>query len=802
MLMVSQITKEKQKKTTRKIYIILGSIAYVYIVLVCLHYSAIRYANPRLGFSEAINIAMLDVFTHFTNMGHSGSTLLWVGLITLIGVPFSVMYFMDKSLRKHDNPDTVNGEAHLMNATELEEYNRRRTDPLGEPISTGPNNMILSHDLCLALDGQKTHRNCNILVIGGSGAGKTRFFAAPNILQYNCNFVITDPSGEMLNDYGKALQDNGYRVRVFNLSDVYRGNRYNPFHYIKEEKDVYILVETLIKNTTPTDGHGGDPFWENSEKLLITGLILYLWHMPDKKLKKEGLSRDFASICRMLDMADVDENNDTESKLDILFSELETIDSENLAVQNYHSFKMGAGKTLKSILISVAVRLKAFRLSDIQYLTAEDEFSFEIFADSKQALFVIIPTADTTFNFLVSLMYSQLFTSLYNYVETRAQYGWGAYTTDTNVVKVEQATGAEDSPNAKKRIMHFIHDVKAGTTLKKSKTDNLWEIYSKSGKLIAWRGQKEAAIAYQEELKKIHAKQTPRKCPNHVRLILDEFANIGQIPDFDAKVATIRKYEISVSIILQAISQLKDLYEKKWNTLAANCDTKLFLGCDDQDTIEWLLKMLGKKTTTVENTSWQANGSGSTSYNKSSIELLTIDQVTMMADDECIVRVRGERPYYGKKFELTDHKNYKYAHKTAGTFTIPAATEAAKNRRHGPLHDMKDKIVSLQTMTDGADTAAADTPADNGTAAPVQKKAKSEARNLQNQKRFKDAKSAEQAAGAMDGMDEASTNTAMSLMNSFGLNLNSSEAEMKEAIETHLLFERPSYSSIFYNATN
>ena len=316
--MASNIEKEKKRKLMRKYYIIIGGVFYVLFSIAFLRFTALRAADPRLTISEGINKS-IDFFYEPFCFFHIPDGALYYFMLTTVAIAlFGFMYWTDRQLKKHDNPETVNGEAHLMTAEELKEYNLRFSSPIGKPENNGPNNMIISKDIRLAIDNRGTRRNCNILVIGGSGAGKSRFFASPNILQYNCNFVITDPSGELLHDYGKALEDHGYAVKVFNLTDVYRSNRYNPFHYIKEEKDVFTLVNTLIKNTTPPDGHAGDPFWENSEKLLLTALILYLWHMHPEE------EQTFTNVLKLLNAAKINENDETaESPLDILFNELE-----------------------------------------------------------------------------------------------------------------------------------------------------------------------------------------------------------------------------------------------------------------------------------------------------------------------------------------------------------------------------------------------------------------------------------------------------------------------------------------------
>nr|WP_297765597.1 type IV secretory system conjugative DNA transfer family protein [uncultured Butyrivibrio sp.] len=793
--MATQIQKERRRKATNKIYMIAGGVAWFYGLLAYLHAGFIMSMNPRMNFVEAINMGLTNVITHPLEIFPlNGSSLFNFILFSIVGFMLLFMWHTSQSLKKHDNPDTVNGEAHLMNIEELEAYNKKFAAPLGSPEINGENNMIISKDIRLAIDNRGTRRNCNILVIGGSGAGKSRFFAAPNILQYNCNFVITDPSGEMLRDYGKALEDQGYEVKVFNLTDTYRSNRYNPFHYIKSEKDVFTLVNTLIKNTNPSEGKAGDPFWENSEKLLLTALILYLWHtQPEEK-------QTFSEVVRLLTLAQIDENDATaKSELDRLFEELERNDTEkiaSLAVRQYKKFKMGAGKTLKSILISVGVRLQTFELSDIQYLTDADDFEFERFSDTKQAIFVIIPTADTTFNFIVSLLYSQLFSSLYNYAETRAEYGWRACIDKWTNIRVEQAYSKEESKDAKKRLEDFVEEIKAGVKIKPDKEKKLYRVYTKkSGKLVGWRGTKEETKKFVAQLKNIKIEKCEPKCPNHVRLILDEFANIGQIPDFNEKLATMRKYEISCSIILQALSQLKEIYDKKWNTIVSNCDTKLFLGCDDSETIEWMLKMLGKRTTTVQNMSWNSGkGGGSTSYNKSSIELLTIDQISMMQDDECLVRIRGVRPYYGKKYELTDHPNYAYAKKTEGKFTIPLSKDV-KERKQGSLYVLTGGSIAKKLAHEVMGGSPVDSVQKHGTPINDVEMTKNEARK----------EAAKEAQRDLDDFNEFAPEpeevALQGLCEAFGIKEGMSDEQIKEQIETLIDLENPPEGEMTFAAT-
>lgn len=813
-----QTDKEKNKRATLTAYIIVGAIAYVIGVYWYLHFASIRALDPRLTLTQAIDLAGENM-AHPSVLKVTGKMFVNILTFTILGIGGAFMAYSMQVLKRHDNPDTVNGEAHLMTLKELEQYNLKRSDPIGKPESNGPNNMILSKDIKLAIDGNRTRRNCNVLVIGASGAGKSRFFAAPNILQYNSNFVITDPSGELLNDYGKGLEDNGYSVKVLNLVDMYKGNRYNPFHYIKEDKDVFIIVNTLIKNTTPEGKGGGDPFWENSEKVLISALMLYLCYAKPEE------ERTFSALVDLINEAEIDENDaNAQSPLDKKFHDLEVEYTEtlpngskvcnNLAVKQYKTFKLGAGKTLKSILISAATRLEAFKLSDVKYLTDADEMHFEEFADTKQALFVIVPTADSTFNFIVSMMYSQLFTSLYTYVETCVQYGWKVYTDNLTSIKVFHADDLQDSKRAEKQANDLVKEIKAGVVIKKSKSRNLYRIYTKKKTLVGWRGTKQAAIEFANDLKtKVKAEQCKRKCPNHVRFILDEFANIGQIPQFDQKLATIRKYEISCSIIVQAISQLKEIYEKKWNTIAGNCDTKLMLGCDDSETLEWLLKTLGKRTTTVQQVSYSEKG-GSTSYNKSSIDIMTVDQLSMMQEDECLVKIRGERPFYGKKYELTVHPNYKYANDRAGVFEIQTTATVKKESNFFEKRQAEaGRNVSLYADVNSPDkpknsvqkkTNAKPTTEQKSVTTIPKKEEKST--QIENKAKKQAAEKAKEAIVKLDKEDASSDSyqnaAVLGFINSLEMNGQSSPTSIKEAAESVVQLMIANDDMFEYKTTN
>ena len=434
----------------------------------------------------------------------------------------------------------------------------------------GNNNMIFSNDIAMNMDGRKTRRNNNVVLFGGSGTGKSRFYAKPNILQANASYVITDPSGELLLSEGKFLEEQGYDVKVFNLTQMEHSHTYNPFHYIRNESGVLTMINALIRNTTSKGASSSDPFWEKAETALLEAICFYLQSevTPDE--------RNFANVMRLLQLVNCEEGKeDADSPLDIMFNDLAAREPQHIAVRQYKVFKSaGKGKTAQSILISCQTRLQHFNLSDVIALTSTDQLDLGSIGDKKTALFIVTPVADTSFNFLAALLYTQMFETLYYRAET--DYGAGLL-------------------------------------------------------------------------------------PVHVRCILDEFANIGTIPDFDNKLATMRKYGISCTIILQAMSQLKKMYKDEWEVIIGNCDSFFFIGGSDETTLKYVSNKLGKETIRAVNNSQTKGrqGSYSISYNKDGRELMTQDELSTMDNDNCVLFIRGEHPFMSTKYKLERHPNYK-----------------------------------------------------------------------------------------------------------------------------------------------
>ena len=415
----------------------------------------------------------------------------------------------------------------------------------------------------------KYARNKNILVIGGSGSGKTRFFCKPSLLQAHSSYVCTDPKGTLLPEIGSFLERKKYRIKCLNLINFKKSMRYNPLAYIRSEKDILKLVNALIMNTKGEGEKSSEDFWVKAERLYYSALIGYIWY---EALEEE---RNFITLLDLINASEAREDDETyQSPVDILFQQLEEKEPDHFAVKQYRKFKMAAGKTLKSILISCGARLAPFDIKELRDLMETDELELDTLGDSKTALFVIISDTDSTFNFVAALMYSQLFNLLCD------------------------------------------------------KADDFY-----GGRL-----------------------------PVHVRLILDEFANIGQIPNFDKLIATIRSREISASIILQSQSQLKTIYKDAADTIVGNCDSTLFLGGKEKSTLKEISELLGKETIDSYNQSENrgAQTSHGLNYQKLGKELMTQDEIAVMDGGKCIFMLRGVRPFLSEKYDLKKHPNYRY----------------------------------------------------------------------------------------------------------------------------------------------
>ena len=450
--------------------------------------------------------------------------------------------------------------------------NEKDIAPFIDPVFE--NNILFTMTERLTMNGRpklpKYARNKNVLVIGGSGSGKTRFYLKPNLMQMpeKVSYVVTDPKGTLLPECGEMLVNHGYQIRVLNTINFSKSMHYNPFQYIHSEKDILKLVNTIIANTKGEGEKATEDFWVKAERLLYSALIGFIWYEAPEE------EQNFSTLLEFINASETKEDDENfQNAVDLLFEELEQENPEHFAVRQYQKYKLAAGKTAKSILISCGARLAPFDIKELRDLLSYDELQLDLLGDQKSAFFVIISDTDDTFNFVVAIMYTQLFNLL--------------------------CERADDVYNG--------------------------------------------------------------RLPYHVRLLLDEFSNIGHIPKWDKLIATIRSREISASIILQSKSQLKTMYKDAAETIIGNCDSTLFLGGKEESTLKEISEILGKETIDLYNTSDTRGNSRSygLNYQKTGKELMSKDELSVMDGDKCILQIRGVRPFFSNKFDITKHKRYK-----------------------------------------------------------------------------------------------------------------------------------------------
>lgn len=547
------------KKNLKKLIIL--NLPYVIVGLFSTNIGeAFRIASGSNA-SEKVQSLVLDgcFGTAFSNPMPSFNPIdLLVGL-AIGGVLRLAVYMKSKNAKKFRHNQEY-GSARWGTPADVEPF----IDPVFE------NNVILSQTERLTMNSRpkdpKYARNKNVLVVGGSGSGKTRFFIKPNILQMNSSVIVTDPKGTLVNETAVALLKNKYRLKIFNTINFKKSMHYNPFAYVHDEKDILKLVTTLIANTKG-EGKSGDEFWEKAEKLLYSALIGYIhYEAPEEE-------QNFSTLLEMINAMEVREDDEEfKNPVDLMFEELAERDPDHFAVRQYAKYKLSAGKTAKSILVSCGARLAPFDIKELREITAYDELELDTLGDKKSALFLIMSDTDATFNFLISMVYTQLFNLLCE------------------------------------------------------KADDVY-----GGRL-----------------------------PVHVRCLIDEAANIGQIPNLEKLMATIRSREISAALVLQAKSQLKAIYKDNADTIIGNCDSQIFLGGSEQTTLKDLNTTLGKETIDMYNTGETRGTSQSynMNYQKLGHDLMSIDELAVMDGGKCIVQIRGVRPFLSSKYDLTQHPRY------------------------------------------------------------------------------------------------------------------------------------------------
>ena len=540
---------------------LLPNIPYVFIALFATKLGQAWRLAPGMDFSGKALHLMKGFATAFSSLVPSFHPIdLCVGVAAALLIRL-IVYVKGKNAKKF-RKNLEYGSARWGKPEDIAPY----VDPKFE------NNVILTQTERLMMSNRpkdpKTARNKNVLVVGGSGSGKTRFFIKPNLMQLHSSYVVTDPKGSIAVECGKLMLRNGYKVKIFNSINFKKSHHYNPFAYIHSEKDILKLVTTLIANTKG-DGKSGDDFWQKAETLLYTALIGYIhYEAPEEE-------QNFATLIEFINAMEVREDDETfENNVDLAFKELAQREPNHFAVRQYKKYKLAAGKTAKSINISCGARLAPFDIQELREITMYDELELDTLGDRKTALFLIMSDTDSTFNFLISMIYSQLFNLLCE------------------------------------------------------KADDVY-----GGRL-----------------------------PVHVRCLIDECANIGQIPNLEKLMATIRSREISACLVLQAQSQLKALYKDNADTIIGNCDSSIFLGGKEPGTLKELNQALGKETIDTFNTG-ESRGrevSHSLNYQKLGKDLATIDELAVLDGGKCILQLRGVRPFLSDKYDITRHPNYKY----------------------------------------------------------------------------------------------------------------------------------------------
>ena len=532
-------------KRTRKIIYIIGIIPIIWFALMIA-----PYLNG--GLMEVIKNSN-NIFDNIFNISFCENSIRTI-LIFLIIYILGIMIY--ETTRKNYRRKEEYGSAEWGNAGQLNKKYKQNANM----------NKLLTKNVALGLNGKKHRRNVNVLVVGGSGAGKTFSYCKPNVLQANTSFVILDPKGEILRDTGYLLEAEGYEIKVLDLINMSKSYCYNPFVYLKTDNDVQKLVTNLFKSTTPKGSQSQDPFWDTAASMLLLALIFYLkYEAPDDE-------QNFVMVMELLRAGDVKEDDDDYvSPLDMLFNRLETKSPEHIALKYYRAYHSGSAKTLKSIQVTLASRLEKFNLDSLAAMTQTDELDLPSLGEKKVALFALIPDNDTSFNFLVSILYTQLFQQLF-----------------------------------------YIADYKYGGSL-----------------------------------------------PVHVHFVMDEFANVSLPDDFDKILSVMRSREVSVSIILQNLAQLKALFEKQWESIVGNCDEFLYLGGNEQSTHKYVSELLGKATidTNTYGRSYGSHGSYSTNDQMAGRELLTPDEVRMLDNQYALLFIRGERPVKDLKYNLKEHPN-------------------------------------------------------------------------------------------------------------------------------------------------
>ena len=706
-----QLSLEEKEKNLLQSDLMIGTVMGIVIFIFSLGYGNYTYDHPRAGLGEAFSGAIANI-SSFSNLSFTKFDFgFFMSIFLIAELILMASYFVDKTKLHHD-VHTIKGSTKWADIRDIVSRYAEFIDEKKKNYKDAINNAILSANVYVSLNAGKHFRALNTLLIGTTGSGKSRYILKPNLLQMNSSFVVTDPKGEILASCGEMLRRNGYRVRVFDILNMGNCDTYNPLKYCKKESDVKKIVQAFIKNTDPSGGKGGgskDPFWDDSMSAYLCAMISFLTSIP------EGYDRPyaqipevtgglcyhpvFASICELTRMANKkwskssgidrfpgselgDGKNNTAgaSELAAIFENLRFFEAKRqgcsveeinkpYCLREWENFKIAPEKTSTTILMTVAVRTDPFNIEQVRNLTSTDTINLDDFGKQRDALFLIIPPTDRTYNFLVAFLYTQLFDILYR---TGAEGSIGS-----KILKLKggelvryfskeevETTMEKDLENIRNAKLIF-HEGEGKATVKgkdgKTVTldDGYYDIVSADNKLISRRPTKAQAEEYIKALKsaKLTNGKNP-KLPYHVRFLMDEFANIGELPEFKDKLATVRGYEISCMPIVQSITQLKGMYPDDYEVVDANCPFKIFLGGDENTNNEYLSKKIGKATVKGSNYSLDNKNKANNSLNVEERDLMRPEELGRMDYDKEIVLIYGEQPIFDNKVDYPALKNY------------------------------------------------------------------------------------------------------------------------------------------------
>ena len=686
-----RITQEKtiaeKEKELLKTYLELGLFLNIIVFYITLHYMGVKADNQGIGFKEGINLAITYAISkpfNFLPMYPSVGAVVGKGMgsVIITSIVVFLMYSLQRPRLQH-NRNNIKGSSKWGDAKKME---IALAEPFGEYGHDDTETNFIYSDLLFISYRSRDITNCNTLVIGEPGTGKSRGYVKPNLLQMNCSYIVTDPSGDILKQVGETLYRFGYNVRIFDLSNKTHCSTYNPMKYCYKDDDVKSLVNAFIENTnTGGENSSADPFWDAAMNAYLCAIISLLVNYGDNPDIMDGYiyRKDFANLCdlarmsnepldeKYMDDATYKAKPSEKTQLGHIFNNLKNHEElweddgkgtkkEPYCLKKWRDFVTTPGKTADTILATAKVRLDAFNIDAIANLTSTDTIHLEDFGTKRDVLFIIIPVRDKTYNFLTSFMYTQLFDILYNRGEHHVQKSYTLQLKDKEFVKWYDETYSKEEVDEDVEIIKASHIEKV--IVDKGNDDYYYEIIDKLGRVVSRRPTEVLAEKYLKDLKEAELKKHSEESvenPIHIRFLQDEFANTGKVPNYPALLTTVRKYNISCDIIIQGTSQLKEMYKETWGVIDVGCYITVFLGGTEKETTEFISQKMGKMTTIVGNISID-NKKFSHSNNADGQELMTPDEIGRLPNSDMLVLITGHYPLRLKKYNYPSHPMYQY----------------------------------------------------------------------------------------------------------------------------------------------